>query len=65
MAKYKVIQRFKGLEENQVYEEGQEIELTVKRADEIIANLSKHKGVFIERVDTPIVESKKKSKRGK
>jgi len=51
MAKYKVLQRFRNLETNELYEEGQEIELTVKRADEAIANLEKWDGSFLERID--------------
>ena len=51
MAKYKVLQKFTNLETNEVYEKGQEIELTVKRADEAIANLEKWDGSFLERID--------------
>lgn len=51
MAKYKVLKRFVNLETNEVYEDGQEIELTVKRADEAIANLEKWDGSFLERID--------------
>lgn len=51
MAKYKVLQRFKNLETNEVYEEGQEVELTVKRADEATSNLEKWDGSFLERID--------------
>ncbi|KAA0941615.1 hypothetical protein FQ087_20885 [Sporosarcina sp. ANT_H38] len=51
MAKYKVLQKFVNLETNEEYEEGQEVELTVKRADEAIANLEKWDGSFLERID--------------
>lgn len=51
MAQYKVLQKFKDVETNEVYEKGQEIEMTVKRADQAIENLRKWDGEFLERID--------------
>lgn len=51
MAKYKVLQKFRDIETKEVYESGQEIEMTVKRADEAIKNLAKYNGEFLERID--------------
>lgn len=51
MAVYKVLQNFRDKNSKQVYEEGQEIEMTVRRADEAIANLKKWDGEFLERID--------------
>lgn len=51
MAKYKVLQVFKNVETGELYEQGQEIEMTVKRADKAINNLKKWNGEFLERVD--------------
>lgn len=46
MAKYIVKKRFRDLEKQEIYEVGQEIDITVKRADEIEETL---KG-YLERV---------------
>lgn len=51
MAKYKVLQNFRDKETKEEYEEGQEVELTVKRANEAIKNLKKWDGEFLERID--------------
>lgn len=51
MAVYKVLQSFRDKNTKKVYEEGQEIEMTVKRADEASANLKKWDGEFLERID--------------
>lgn len=51
MAKYKVLQRFKDKETGEVYENGQEVDMTVKRANEAIENLKKWDGNFLERID--------------
>lgn len=51
MAKYKVLQTFRDIETNEVYEKDHEIEMTVKRADEAAENLKNHKGKFLERID--------------
>lgn len=51
MAKYKVLQKFRDKETKEIYEANQEIEMTVKRADEAIRTLKKHDGEFLERID--------------
>lgn len=51
MAQYKVLQPFKDVETGEKYKAGQEIEMTVKRANEAIENLKKWDGEFLERVD--------------
>lgn len=56
MAKYIVKKKFKDLEKQEIYEVGQEIDITVKRAEEIESKL---KG-YLERV----VEAKPKQKKG-
>ena len=56
MAKYIVKKKFKDLEKQEIYETGQEIDITVKRAEEIESKL---KG-YLERV----VEAKPKQKKG-
>lgn len=50
MAKYKVLKPFEDKETGEVYEQNQEIEMTVKRAEEAANNLKEH-GEFLERVD--------------
>lgn len=63
MAKYKVLQKFRNNETMEIYEAGQEVELTVKRADEAIENLKKHNGDFLERIEEKeVVEEKKEAK---
>ncbi|WP_313469809.1 hypothetical protein [Lysinibacillus sp.] len=52
MVQYKVLQKFRNKETKEVYEVGQEIELTVKRANEAIENLKEWEGDFLERIDT-------------
>lgn len=51
MAKYKVLKTFTDKETREVYKENQEIEMTVKRANEAIQNLKKYGGEFLERID--------------
>lgn len=51
MPKYRVLQRFRDIKTNEIYEPNDVIEMTVKRANEAIKNLSKHNGEFLERVD--------------
>lgn len=51
MAKYKVLKEFKDIKTKESYKEGQEIEMTVKRADEAIRNLKKWNGDFLERIE--------------
>ena len=58
MAKYKVLKPFTNLDTNETYSVDQEVELTVKRADEIISKLKAHDGEFLERSE---VEDKKEA----
>lgn len=51
MAEYKVLKSFRDIETNEVYEEGQEIDMTVKRGNKAIKNLKKYGGGFLERID--------------
>ncbi|MCT6925308.1 hypothetical protein [Metasolibacillus sp.] len=51
MAKYKVLQPFRDKYTKEVYTPNQEIEMTVKRGNEAIANLEKWDGDFLERID--------------
>lgn len=48
MAKYKVLKKFRDKETREVYKENTEIEMTVKRAEEVEKNLD---GSFLERTD--------------
>lgn len=50
MAKYKVLKKFRDIETKDIYEKDAEIELTVKRAEEVAENL-KGRGDFLERID--------------
>ncbi|WP_191905039.1 hypothetical protein [Listeria monocytogenes] len=56
MAKFKVLKTFRDKETKEVYEEGKEIELTVKRAEEVAANLDSS---FLKRLDAPKKSPKK------
>lgn len=60
MAKYKVLQPFRDKKTKKQYKKGQIIDMTVKRADEVIKNLKKWDGEFLVRVD-----DKEKSDKGK
>jgi hypothetical protein len=60
MAKYKALKKFKDVETDEVYETGQEIEMTVKRANEAIENLKKYDGEFLERIDNKKSEDPEK-----
>ena len=40
MAKFEVLKRFKGIEEGKTFEPGQEIDMTVKRAEEVQSNIN-------------------------
>ncbi|MGH1804735.1 hypothetical protein [Enterococcus gallinarum] len=51
MAKFKVLEQFRDKHTKELYEVGEEIELTVKRAKEAEKNLAKHGKIFIERID--------------
>lgn len=48
MAKYKVLKTFRDKETREVYKPNTEIEMTVKRAEEVEKNLD---GSFLERID--------------
>lgn len=50
MPKYRVLQPFRDIKTKEVYEKGQIIEMTVKRANEAIKNLKKWEGEFLERI---------------
>lgn len=50
MAKYKVLKKFRDTHTKKVYKENAEIEMTVKRADEVEKNLDSS---FLERLDRP------------
>ncbi|MCR6112703.1 hypothetical protein HXA35_20445 [Bacillus sp. A301a_S52] len=51
MAKFKVLQPFRDKKTGEAYAENQEIDMTVKRAEEAMKNLKKWDGEFLERVD--------------
>ena len=51
MAKYKVLKTFRDKYTKETYEKGQEIDMTVKRAEEAIKNLKEYGGGFLERID--------------
>lgn len=52
MAKYKTLIKFNGLKENKTFEPNEEIELTVKRADEINKAIEKsHNKLALERIE--------------
>ncbi|EAC8441520.1 hypothetical protein KVJ58_000478 [Listeria monocytogenes] len=55
MAKFEVLKKFKDKETKEVYEKGTEIELTVKRADEVADNLG---ASFLKRLDEPKKDKK-------
>lgn len=51
MAKYKVLKTFRDKYTKETYEKDQEIDMTVKRAEEAIRNLKEYGGDFLERID--------------
>lgn len=53
MAKFKVLKPYKDLEIGRKLEENEEVEMTIKRADEVAETLRKKgfKGKFLERID--------------
>lgn len=53
MAKFKVLKEYKDKKLNKVVKAGEEIEITVKRADEINEALKSFDGPFVERVEEP------------
>lgn len=50
MAKFKVLKKFRDIETKVTYEVNQEIELTAKRAKEVVENLDDS---FLEKVEVP------------
>lgn len=48
MAKYKVLKKFRDIHTKEVYKANTEIEMTVKRADEVEKNLDSS---FLKRID--------------
>lgn len=54
MAKYKVLKTFRDKYTKETYEKGQEIDMTVKRAEEAIKNLKEYGGDFLERIDNKV-----------
>ncbi|MFD7036758.1 hypothetical protein ACFV8V_13620 [Mammaliicoccus sciuri] len=58
MAKFKVLKQVDGKKENKRFEPGEEVELTVKRVQEIETNIDKQKkfkgtGPYFERIEEP------------
>ena len=52
MAKYKSLIRFKGIKEERTFEPNEEIEMTVKRAEEINKAIEKsHNKTALERIE--------------
>ena len=52
MAKYKTLIRFKGIKEERTFEPNEEIEMTVKRAEEINKAIEKsHNKLALERIE--------------
>lgn len=50
MAKFKVLKKFKDTHTKDIYEVNDEIEMTVKRSEEVAKNLD---GSYLERIDAP------------
>lgn len=55
MAKFKVKKRFKDIKTNEVYQKSAEIEMTVKRSEEVAKNLD---DTYLERLDSPDKDEK-------
>lgn len=51
MPKYRVLKSFRDIHTKEIYKPNMVIEMTVKRANEAIKNLSKYGGDFLERID--------------
>ena len=52
MAKYKALIKFKGIKEERIFEANEEIEMTVKRAEEINKAIEKsHNQTALERIE--------------
>jgi hypothetical protein len=54
VAKYKVLKTFRDKYTKETYEKGQEIDMTVKRAEEAIKNLKEYGGDFLKRIDNKV-----------
>lgn len=64
MVKVKFNKNFKDLKENRRVKAGEEIEMTLKRADELVKTISKKAPDFkYERTDEPEAETKKETKK--
>lgn len=50
MAKYKVLKKFRDVHTKEIYKPNQEIDIMVKRADEIASNLD---DTYLKRLDSP------------
>lgn len=55
MAKFKVKKRFEDIKTNEVYQKNAEIEMTVKRSEEVAKNLD---DTYLERLDSPDKDEK-------
>ena len=52
MAKYKSLIKFKGIKEERIFEQNEEIDMTVKRAEEINKAIEKsHNKTALERIE--------------
>lgn len=58
MAKFKADRKFIDLEKDVTYQAGEEFEMTLKRADELIANVKKNYGVDLVLTRTDADEEK-------
>lgn len=56
MAKYIILNQFRDKYTKELYTEGDEVDITVKRANEIENNLKVYDKDFIERIDNKSVE---------
>lgn len=59
MAKYKVELTYKDLDKDDILNVGEEVEMTVKRADEVNEKLAQY-GTVLTRLDAPKAKSKAK-----
>lgn len=64
MKKYKVLNKFKNRETNEVYQIGQEVELKEERAEEIIKALKVHGIEFLEEIEVKEEDTKEEPKKG-
>lgn len=55
MAKFKVLKEFKDTHTKQVYKVNEEVEMTVKRSEEVAKNLD---DTYLERLDEPKKDDK-------